>query len=102
MIICHYCEEEIEKERVTKDHVVPKQKIRQLISRNEGFSNHLDLEKNIVLACFHCNFNKGNKDYNSFKMLGVATIRHLKKLLINKQLKATPIKKKKYKRKKFN
>jgi 5-methylcytosine-specific restriction endonuclease McrA len=93
--ICHYCEEEIEK--VTKDHIFPKSKIRKLKEKCEPLPEGVDLHNNKVDACFACNYNKGNKDYKSFKMLGLKAIRHLKKVFLNNQYKSKKRKKGKYK-----
>lgn len=84
-VICHYCENIID--NPTKDHVFPKHEIRKCAKNGEELPEGIDLRDNIVIACLECNINKGAKNYESFKMLGVKKIRHLKKQLQGRMMK---------------
>ena len=94
-IVCHYCKEPTRE--ITKDHVFPKSEARKLKDKGEPLPDGVDLKDNKVLACVPCNTNKGNKDYESFVLLGLTAIRHMKKLFIGKQYKKKT-KRKKWKR----
>ncbi len=82
---CHYCE--LPTNNPTRDHVFPKSKIRKLSEKGLSLPEGVDLQNNIVWACGWCNSLKGDKDYDSFKALGVKKIRHMKRLIRNKTIK---------------
>lgn len=83
--ICHYCKEP--SIILVKDHIFPKSKIKKLEEKGEPLPVGVDLHDNKVLSCMPCNTNKGNKDYDSFVLLGLKAIKHMKKQFINNQIK---------------